>query len=207
MQEFLINSICLFIQLLIIQKTCVQPVKQKTCHQKTFLKRSCLRHFYLFPLFFLRHLSGKQAFKVIVLSVLPVQLITGKKAPCDLIPAEILSDQILRDLHAQFLVGFQNLRQILPASCCHEELSVHRVLHRIKMIFFHAKISQDRSVNLLFPGILHPHIKICLDIHPPHTVQGYDIKLPDRLIIFRRISRCRDQPSFRHAVASEHLVL
>ena len=75
------------------------------------------------------------------------------------------------------------------------------------MILFHAEISQDRSVDLLFPGILHPHIKICLDIHPTHTVQGYDIKFPDRLIIFRRISRCSDQPSLRYAVASERLVL
>ena len=75
------------------------------------------------------------------------------------------------------------------------------------MIFFHAKISKDRSVDLLFPGILHPHIKICLDIHPTHTVQGYDIKFPDRLIIFRRVSRCSDQPSLRYAVASERLIL
>ena len=75
------------------------------------------------------------------------------------------------------------------------------------MILFHAEISQDRSVDLLFPGILHPHLKICLDIHPPHTIQCYNIKLPDRFIIFRRISCCRDQPSFRHTVASEGLVL
>ena len=75
------------------------------------------------------------------------------------------------------------------------------------MILFHAEISQDRSVDFLFPGILHPHINICLDIHPPYTVQCYNIKLPDRFIIFRRISCCRDQPSFRHAVTSEGLVL
>ena len=100
MQEFLINSACLFIQLFIIQKTSVESAKQKASYQKTFLKRSTFRHFYFFLLFFLRHFSGKQAFQPIVLSVLPIQLITGKIAPCDLIPTKILPDQILRDLNA-----------------------------------------------------------------------------------------------------------
>ena len=87
MQKFLINSTCLTIHLLIGQKTSVQTVKQKPCHKEAFLKRSILRHFYLFQLLFLLHLSGKQAFQSIVLSVLPVQLIAGKKTSCDLISA------------------------------------------------------------------------------------------------------------------------
>ena len=87
MQKFLINSTCLTIHLLIGQKTSVQTVKQKPCHKEAFLKGSFLRHFYLFLLFLLRHLSGKQTFQAIVLSVLPIQLIAGKKASCDLLSA------------------------------------------------------------------------------------------------------------------------
>ena len=87
MQKFLINSTCLTIHLLIGQKTSVQTVKQNPCHKESFLKGSFLRHFYFFLLFFLRHFSGKQAFQPIVLSVLPIQLITGKKASCDLLSA------------------------------------------------------------------------------------------------------------------------
>ena len=57
-------------------------------------------------------------------------------------------------------------------------------------------------ICVLFPDIIvHIHINLL------NTVECHHIKITDRLIIFRRIASCHDDPAFRDLLIAEHLTL
>ena len=62
-------------------------------------------------------------------------------------------------------------------------------------------------MNARLVGVLLPDCKVLLDIDPLHAVQRHDVKIPNGLVILRRISGCDDDKALRHLVVSEHLVL
>ena len=62
-------------------------------------------------------------------------------------------------------------------------------------------------MNLRFIRILFPHRKIFFYINPLDTVISNNIKIPHRLVVFRRISRRNDDKAIRYPVISECFVL
>ena len=62
-------------------------------------------------------------------------------------------------------------------------------------------------MDLPFPGVFQPHICLGLYLKLSHAVQGYNVKLPDRLVVLRRIACCHNDPPLRHFMGSEGFVL
>ena len=56
-------------------------------------------------------------------------------------------------------------------------------------------------------GIAAEGFQIRFDIDLAHAVQGYEVKIPDALIIFRRIAGGGDDPAFRNRLIAESLAL
>ena len=170
------------------------------CHFHFLLIKCCL--------FFFRRNHTIQNFPdSIIRSILLIQLIISGKFARRVRLLQILTHQPRPTWHANRLIIFQYFREILPAARRHELLFLSVRMDLIKMILFQIQIGKDCSVHLLLPGVCHPRFQIRLQIQSAHTIKRHDIKLPDRFIVFRRISRCDDHPSVRHLMASEFLIL
>ena len=70
-----------------------------------------------------------------------------------------------------------------------------------------SQIGNDGRMYILLIGILFPHPKVRLHINPLNTVQGNHVKLPDRLVVFRRVTGGRNDPALRNPVAAKCLAL
>ena len=57
------------------------------------------------------------------------------------------------------------------------------------------------------PGILPPDGVVLLHVDAADPVQCHHVKVTDRLIVLRRISRCHDDPPLRHFAVPKHLAL
>ena len=62
-------------------------------------------------------------------------------------------------------------------------------------------------MNVHLVSIFLPGSKIRFHLDLFHTVQSYYIKFPHGFIVFRRISRCHDDPAFRNLMISEGFTL
>ena len=60
---------------------------------------------------------------------------------------------------------------------------------------------------ILFSGIFQPHISLCLYSNFSYTIKGNNIKFPDRFIIRRRVPCSYNDPSGRHLMSTEGLIL
>ena len=75
------------------------------------------------------------------------------------------------------------------------------------MLGMQFQIAEDGAVDAHCPGILPPDPQVRLDIHPAHTVQGDQVKIPHRLIILRRVACRHDHPSSRDSLVAKGLAL
>ena len=80
-------------------------------------------------------------------------------------------------------------------------------LHRIELVLLYLKICKDRAANIHPVGIFLPNLEVLQDVDPLYAVQSYDIKIPDRLVVLRRISRSHDDKALRHTMGTKGLVL
>ena len=62
-------------------------------------------------------------------------------------------------------------------------------------------------MDTLFVGIFLPHIVVRLHIDALQAVPGDDIKFPDGIVVLRRVARCHHNPTVRHPMPAEDLVL
>ena len=56
-------------------------------------------------------------------------------------------------------------------------------------------------------GVLSPDPIIFFHVNAPDPVQRDCVKLPDRLIVLRRVACCHDDPPLRHFLVPKHLAL
>ena len=56
-------------------------------------------------------------------------------------------------------------------------------------------------------GVVLPHRQIRLDVHAAHAVKGDDVKIPDGLVVLRRVACRHDDPACRHSLIAKGLAL
>ena len=105
------------------------------------------------------------------------------------------------------LIDPDKLREILPASGRGELPAVHCVLDPAEVLPAHLQIRDDRRMDLLPVCILLPHGKIRFHIDLLKSVQSHYVKISDRLVVLRRISRRHDDPALRELLIAEGLCL
>ena len=152
-------------------------------------------------------LPGKDFFHAVVVPVFVVQVQIGREVLGDLRMLDIFPDQLLVRLQAQRLVGVQQVGKILPAACGDELRAVHVRVDLVEVLGMQLQIAQDGAVDVRGAGVVLPHRQVRFDIHAAHAVKGNDVKIPDGLVVLRRVACRHDDPARRHSLIAKGLAL
>ena len=107
----------------------------------------------------------------------------------------------------QFLINLNQPGKIFPASWSCKIFTIHSTFHFVKIRGSCIQVRNHSRMNSSCIRILSPCIKIRFHLNFLHTVHSYHIKFSDRLVIFRWISCCHNQPAFRNFMASKGFTL
>ena len=120
---------------------------------------------------------------------------------------DIFLDQLPVCLFPQFLIHLNQLRKILPAPGRDKKPPIYRCFNLTEVLPADIQIFPNCRMNVCLYCIFLPDVKIRLHINSADTIQGYNIKIPYRLIVFRRISCSHDDPALRNPMIAEGLSL
>ena len=107
----------------------------------------------------------------------------------------------------QLLINIQQFRQVFPSTSCNKLCPVYIRNDFIEILRAQFQITEQRREKSTLTGIFFPDCQIGFNIHPPDTVEGDDIKIAYRFVIFRRVSGGNNQPAFRKRLVAEGLAL
>ena len=107
----------------------------------------------------------------------------------------------------QLLIGADQLAEVLPAPGRGELHPVHRRLDAVEILFSDVQIGDHRAVEAPAVGVLLPDGEVLLHVDALHPVQRHHVKVPDGLVILRRIACRHDQPALRQPLVAEGLAL
>ena len=108
---------------------------------------------------------------------------------------------------AQFFIGVEELAQVLPAPGGGELEAVRRVLDAVEVVLLDVQVGEDGPVKVLPAGVFLPHAVVLLHVDALHPVQRHHVKVPDGLVVLRRVARRHDEPPLRQGLVAEGLAL
>ena len=129
------------------------------------------------------------------------------KILCHLPVLDILADHFPVRPFSQLFIYIQKLGKILPPSGSGKHPSVNTGFHTVKIFSPDIQIRKHRRVDPRLIGIFFPDAEIFPDVDLLYPVQSHHVKVPDRFIVLRRISRSHNDPAGRHLLVSESLAL
>ena len=151
--------------------------------------------------------SQKQILHCIIRLILIIQCQICGKILRDHRMLNILINNFPVHFFSQCFIHLDQSGKILPSSGSGKNTSVHRILHPVKILSAKLQIRDDCRMDSLFISVFFPYFKVRLHINSLDSVESYHVKFTDRFIIFRRISRCHDHPSFRNFLVTKCLSL
>ena len=120
---------------------------------------------------------------------------------------DVLPHKICRDTFSKTLIDFHHPGKIFPSSRSRKLFAVNRCLHLVETVVSKFQIRKDRRVHVFFVCVFPPGLIVRLYEDLFDTVQGDNVELADRFVVFRRVSCCHDHPSLRNLMVSETLAL
>ena len=129
------------------------------------------------------------------------------KILCHLPVLDILADYLPVRPFSQLFIYIQKLGKILPSSGGGKHSPVNTGFHTVKVFSPDIQIGKHRRVDPCLIGIFFPDSEIFPHIDLLYPVQSHHVKVPDRFIVLRRISRSHNDPAGRHLLVSEGLAL
>ena len=126
---------------------------------------------------------------------------------CRLPVLDILTDNLPVRPFSQLFIHIQKLGKILPPSGRGKHSSLNAGFHAVKIFSPDIQIGKHRRMDPGLIGVFLPDSEILPDVDLLYPVQSHHVKIPDRLIIFRRVSSRYNDPAGGHLLVSKSLAL
>ena len=120
---------------------------------------------------------------------------------------DVLPDQLPVCLQTQLFVGVQQVGQVLPATGGDKAGALHVGVDLIEVLGMQLQIAQNGAVDAHGTGVVLPHRQVRLNVHAADPVQGHDVKIPHRFVVFRGVACRHDDPAPGHCLIAKGLAL